>query len=245
MKNYRWGFLTIFLVLLLVLCGWWIVAKGHDAARDYVRIQYVATMIVLLGFCVGAGLMVKDRVDGVLIDDLNRVSLSRAQWLMWFILIVGGYFVEALWNVANNLGMPTIQNQLLVLLGISSGSAVTSTLINENKKTVQTAAPPPAAPGKTAVGLMSANVNAALANWSELYLGDQTGNDDVVDISRLQQIVITLLLGIAFVTLQWAALAAPGASGLTMPSFDDNSSFLWLLGISHAAYIANKATNKT
>jgi hypothetical protein len=28
------------------------------------------------------------------------------------------------------------------------------------------------------------------------------------------------------------------------PSFDDNSSFLWLLGLSHAAYLAYKAPTK-
>jgi hypothetical protein len=56
--------------------------------------------------------------------------------------------------------------------------------------------------------------------------------------------VITILLGIAFIALQWSALAKPDSTGLLMPSFDDNSSFLWLLGLSHAAYLAYKAPTK-
>jgi heme/copper-type cytochrome/quinol oxidase subunit 3 len=60
----------------------------------------------------------------------------------------------------------------------------------------------------------------------------------------LQQLVITVLLGIAFITLQWSALAKPGAAGLQLPTFDENSSFLWLLGLSHAAYLAYKAPTK-
>ena len=40
------------------------------------------------------------------------------------------------------------------------------------------------------------------------------------------------------------AVLARAATGLQLPSFDDNSSFLWLLGLSHAAYLAYKAPTK-
>jgi len=57
--------------------------------------------------------------------------------------------------------------------------------------------------------------------------------------------VVTILLAIAFISLQWAALAKPdAAAGMHMPSFDENSSFLWPLGLSHAAYLAYKAPTK-
>ena len=234
MKNHKWALFTIFFFLAFSACGWWIVVQGHNASLAQVRFQYIVTMALIFALCALTGWLVQERLDGVLVDDRNRISLSRAQWVMWFALIIGGYFVVALWNVANDLQMPIIQNQLLVLLGISSGSAVTSNLITESKK--------PDDPGDKTT--LARNTDSDDASWAELYLGEEVANSSTVDISRLQQLVITILLGIAFITLQWSALAKPEASGLQMPSFDDNSSFLWLLGLSHAAYIANKATPK-
>jgi hypothetical protein len=234
MKNHRWAWFTIFHFLAYSAVGWWIVVQGHNASLNLVRLQYIVMMGLIFVLCATTGWMVNGRIDGVLIDDRNRISLSRAQWILWFALIIGGYFVVALWNVANDLSMPVIQNQLLVLLGISSGSAVTSNLITEAKK--------PDSPTDTSK--LAVNASADDASWSELMLGEERANEKTVDISRLQQLVVTILLAIAFITLQWSALAKPGASGLLMPSFDDNSSFLWLLGISHAAYLAYKAPDK-
>jgi hypothetical protein len=233
-KTNKWALFTILFFLLFSACGWWIVVLGHDKSLTQVHTQYIGIMALIFALCAITGWLVQGRIDGVLIDDRNRVSLSRAQWVLWFALIIGGYFVAALWNVANGLQMPVIENQLLVLLGISSGSAVTSNLITEAKK--------PDDPGDKTT--LVKNADADDASWSELYLGEETANKSTVDISRLQQLVITILLAIAFISLQWAALARPDGAGLHMPSFDDNSSFLWLLGLSHAAYLAYKAPTK-
>ena len=251
----QWGLLTVAFVIVLSVLGYWIALSSENAVLGHIRVQYILVMIVLLGLCVIAGQIVCGRIDGILIDELNRISLSRAQWAMWFILIIGGYFAEALWNVANSFPIPIIQQDLLVLLGISSGSAVMSSIINQSKKAndsdaVQSAAD--AAPAKPTGappdnhGALDCNVDAKDASWAELYLGDEAADRSTVDISRLQQLVITLLLGITFVTLQWQTLvAAAKDTGLAMPTFDKNSSFLWLLGLSHAAYIAYKAPTHT
>jgi small-conductance mechanosensitive channel len=235
-KSNKWALFTILFFLLFSACGWWIVVQGHDKSLTQVHTQYIVTMALIFALCAITGWLVQGRIDGVLIDDRNRVSLSRAQWILWFALIIGGYFAAALWNVANGLTMPVIQNQLLVLLGISSGSAVTSNLIIEAKK--------PDDPADAGKATLAKNADADDASWSELYLGEEQANKSTVDISRLQQLVITILLAIAFISLQWAALAKPDDAGMHMPSFDDNSSFLWLLGLSHAAYLAYKAPTK-
>jgi hypothetical protein len=124
-------------------------------------------------------------------------------------------------------------------------------MIAETKKT-STRPAPPGAPGKptgaapSSIGVLDRNVSPDDASWAELYLGDEIADRATVDISRLQQLVISVLLAVIFITLQWAALVKSDAKlGLQMPSFDDNSSFLWLLGLSHAAYIAYKAPTKT
>ena len=86
------------------------------------------------------------------------------------------------------------------------------------------------------------NVNAADASWSELFMGEQAADRYVVDIGRLQKLIITVLLGIAYVVWLCNDLTAPKAAGLNMPSITDT--FVWLLGISNGAYLAAKAPTK-
>src|SRR5262245_40216968 len=248
----RGGVFTFALFAALIVCGAWIYARGQNQANYQIHAQYVVVMLVLLVFCAIAGrwLMNTRRFDGILIDERNRISLSRFQWVMWLALILGGYFTAALWNIANGAGAPLIQQDLLVLLGLSSGSAVTSGLIVEAKKhavatpdaRVAADAPPkPTGARAASIGELDMNMAPREASWAELYLGEEAADRSTIDISRLQQMIITVLLGITYVVLQWQALVKVKDGALAMPTFDDKSSFLWLLGLSHAAYIAYKA----
>jgi hypothetical protein len=238
---------------------------GVPKNTDYTRVQFLAVMAILLALCMLAGYLVKNRIDGILIDDRNRISLSRFQWVLWFILLLGAYYTESIWNIANNFGFPIIQPQLLALLGIASGSAVVAGLITDSKKATPTpAAPPPenkALPASTTlrsttppppiastgapVGSMAVNKAPEDASWSNLYLGDEVANDGVVDTGRLQSLVITVLLVVIYFSYLWKALIKAGDKGLEMPMVDgDANGFLWLLGLSHGAYLASKAVPK-
>lgn len=257
MKTYRWGWFTILFLLLLVACAIWIAHGG------LVRLKWpwFAVMAILVGMSMYAGCMINGRIDGILIDDRNRISLSRFQWVMWLVILLGGYFVEAVWNAAHFVDFPTMDPRLYVLLGIVSGTAVASNLIVENKKTpgaareIAHALPggPAAAPaGAPAVvaglgpdpvqGAMDVNASPADASWSELFMGEQAANRYVVDISRLQKLIITVLLGIAYLTWLCNDLTDPKAAGMNMPSITDT--FVWLLGLSNGAYLAAKAPTK-
>src|SRR5215831_8426150 len=130
MKNYRWAWFTILFLLLLTADAIWISHGGLTRLKW----PWFFVMAIIIGMSMWAGWMINGRIDGILIDERNRISLSRFQWVMWLALILGGYFTEALWNLANGAGAPVIQQDLLVLLGLSSGSAVTSGLIVEAKK---------------------------------------------------------------------------------------------------------------
>jgi hypothetical protein len=144
------------------------------------------------------------------------------------------------------------------LLGIVSGSAVASNLIVDNKKTQggqgnarqAAAAAPAAAVGQpNQVGVIDRNVTPAEASWADLFLGEEVGNRNVVDISRLQKLFVTVLLLVTYIYLIWRAFGGWwGANGYDMPEVSNQQSgqgFLWLLGISHAAYLASKATPKS
>lgn len=271
----KWGLLTVLFVLALAACAWWIAITAPSKDAGLLKWQFVVVELVLVALCVFAGLLVNSRMDGILIDDRNKISLSRFQWVVWVILILGGYYAEAIWNMSNGFSFPVIQTQLLALLGISSGSAVVSNIITDSKKaTPPTPAPAVAAPAAPAVagvapapaaapaamradaaviprsplrvGSMAANTQAVQASWRDLFVGDEVANDQTVDVSRLQKLIITILLAAAFMTFLWKALAdVEAAEGLLMPSFgEDSTGFLWLLGISHGAYLAQKAAPK-
>jgi kumamolisin len=271
-QPWRWAALTILFVGLLIACGTWISLSAKSSAVEYIQTQWLCVEAVMLGLCIVAGYAVNNRADGILIDETNRVSLARAQWVAWFIILLGGFFTESIWNIVagfapsvtsvtgsgaqavttvlHGAAFPFMQPDLYALLGIVTGSAITSSLIVDNKKAAPNAPPPPVNPQigqPTQQGLMDANVSPTEASWADLYLGEEVANRNTVDISRLQKLVITILLVMTYVQMLWGDLGtklAGGAKGFNeMPQVD--SSFLWLLGISHAAYLAYKATPKT
>jgi hypothetical protein len=94
------------------------------------------------------------------------------------------------------------------------------------------------------VGAIDVNREVKEASWSDLYLGEEVANRYGVDISRLQKLIITVLLVVAYVGWLWDDLTSKKTFS-AMPQVDDNGTFIWLVGISHAAYLAYKRTPKT
>src|SRR5205085_5661281 len=122
MRLGRWGSLVLIFVAVLGFCGVWILYPYPDS----LRVKWIVISLVIIGQCAVAGYMVNYRIDGILIDDRNRISLERFQWIAWLIVLLGGYFVECFANIAAGQQFPTIQPQLLILLGIVSASPVVS-----------------------------------------------------------------------------------------------------------------------
>jgi len=118
MRDLRWGSLVLLFVVALGCSGVWILYPYPDS----LRIKWIVISLLILGQCAVAGSMVNGRLDGILIDDRNRINLERFQWVAWLIVLLGGYFVECFANVAAGQSFPTIQPQLLILLGIVSAS---------------------------------------------------------------------------------------------------------------------------
>jgi hypothetical protein len=251
MKGKAWGALTLLLLILLVACAVWI---GRSSDHSQLRWQFAAIASVLVALCVVAGVLVNGRPEGILINDRNRMSLARVQWIAWIIVLLGAYFVEAVWNVAHSGDFPDMQTQLFGLLGIASVSPIVSSLIVDAKKRSpviptgqpdeQQALQPLAAgdfPGRK--GAMDVNYNVSDASWGDLYLGEEVANRYVVDVARLQKLIITALLILAYLIHLWKAFSPDGSGALDMPGV--GTTFLGLLGVSHGAYLADKATPKT
>jgi len=233
----------------------------HHTGADSPQWYWVLTVGLVIALCALAGYLVNQRIDGILINDRNRISLGRLQWVAWLIVLMSGLFVEALWNAGigadHGAAIPTMPDQLLALLGIVSGTTVVGGVISNSKKQTAPVAAPTAAGAASApvaagdsplnAGQMDANASPAEASWADLYLGEEVANRYVVDISRLQKLLITIILVGIYIGWLWNELHGKGPFP-SLPGLgadNGNNTFLWLLGISHAGYIASKATPKT
>lgn len=174
---------------------------------------------------------------GVLIDQRNKITLSRFQLVLWTLLVVATIIVEgmlnAIWGVKGPLDL-AVPHQLWILLGLSSGSAVAAPIVLGMK-------PPQNLHTK------DPNTHA----WYDMFYGDEVGNADQVDFSKVQQFFLTVVLVVAYATEIIMILLTPGIPpGATttdkmtyFPSLDDG--LLALMGVSQVAYIAYKAVPQT
>ncbi len=114
----------------------WLGGSAHAAAtRPW---SWIITLVLLLIFMVIAGDGITGRWDGVLIDQRNKMSLSRLQLVLWTALIVSALVTAAVSNIAlgsSNALAIAVPPQVWIALGISASSLVGSPLIL-NQKTI-------------------------------------------------------------------------------------------------------------
>ena len=71
-----------------------------DAGRAFsLRMPMIAMMASLVLLTIAAGLGVLGRPLGLFIDNRNRISLTRIQFAIWLVILVGGLATYALFNV--------------------------------------------------------------------------------------------------------------------------------------------------
>jgi hypothetical protein len=240
-------------------------------------------IIVLLAlFALLAGRAVTGLACGLLIDDRNKMSLSRFQTALWTVVVVSAILVSAFSNVGfESKGKITakvskdskivsprkltlgkqefllpgdgpldfeIPQDLWLILGISVTSLVGSPLIRQGKKAQD---PDPGELNKTinelgaqgkenAVnqGLVIVNKDPKDAHWSDLFQAEETGNGAHLDLGKVQNFYFTVILVFGY-GAALAGLFAKSDPILALPVFSQGA--VALLGISHAAYLANKA----
>jgi hypothetical protein len=171
---------------------------------------------------------------GVLMDQRGRYSLSNLQLVMWSIIVLsllsGVFWGRLVDGVANPLSF-SIPANVLGLLGISAASTATATAVKASKDATRAAS-------------VAASASQDKPRFSQVFMAEEgAGADKVVDISKYQNFVITLVLGVAYVALAIHAIdhTATAASFKALPNFSSN--ILVLLGISHGAYVAGKLPN--
>ncbi|MEK6406026.1 MAG: hypothetical protein AABN34_03585 [Acidobacteriota bacterium] len=138
---------------------------------------------------------------------LGPFSLARTQMAFWFFMVIGAFVL--IWMITGNTD--TITEGVLVLIGISAGTALGATAIDSGKRNTTTTRP---RPGDESKGLLND------------LLGDGTG----ITFHRFQIVVWTIVLGLVF--------ARSVMSHLAMPDF--GTSLLTLMGISSGTYLGMK-----
>jgi hypothetical protein len=243
---------------------------------------FILTMGSILLLMLAAGLATKGLWFGVLIDDRNRISMSRTQQVAWTTLLIAAMAIMGWFNAAGISLIdqsaqsawdlfPYMPGALWAALGINLvATPYLSDVILDRKDPQRTAAlrdpqSPDGASDPTAPpGLMvrqfvqparlDINGSSSEASWTDLITGETKGSERELDVSRIQHLVISgTLLTSYFMSLAAAvgdisgesimkAIAANMSIFTNMPGVG-TTTFLGLLGVSHAGYLVFKANS--
>lgn len=203
----------------------------------------VNSWIAVMGLILACFLITADgttgRAIGVLIDDRNKVSLSRFQMVIWTMLIMSAIAVIFVWRATDNAATSTaitLDPQLIALMGISTTSLVGSPFIKKRqggvKLTVLNAA------GGARAGELVHNDDFSHASWADMFMGEKSDDHTILDLGKVQMFLFTILLVVTYGYAIYELLAQPTVPD-TLPDVGDM--MVALLGISHGGYLINKA----
>ncbi|MER9216901.1 hypothetical protein NKI54_33825 [Mesorhizobium sp. M0663] len=238
-----------------------IIGVKNVAGTRSILLQLFCATLGIAGLAIALGLGTKGRVDGIWIDERNRVSLARAQVTLWTIVALGGFATIALFNVG--LGAPTsfpqIPASIAAALGIAFASPMISALILNSRglEDVTTIGASKrdtkdfsdrgsflAAPSTA----LDARDDPTEASIADVFMGEQVADSAYVDISRLQNVVltVTLVLGyFAMLTEQLRAIAPDSILTGLVHLPDPGAAFTAVLLVSHATYLGTKVYKTT
>lgn len=221
-----------------------------------------AGLITITLIYLGLGVNNHPKWYGVLIEkDRNRTSLSRLQVTLWTIVIISAYLAVALIrtmpdaldsipsdcqasDASDCLPQPlniAFPNEIWLALGISTISFAGSSLIKNNKRNNYKVSLQPNA--ETAI----VPYKAEEPKLSDIFYGDDEGNKDSIDLSKVQMFFFTIALITVYIfaigsfITNTQLIRAPHI--FEFPSF--STSMTIILGISHAGYLFIKAPGKT
>ncbi|WP_213956932.1 hypothetical protein [Variovorax sp. dw_954] len=219
------------------------------------------------------GVGVTGQRAGILWTSRNTYSLSRLQLTLWTWIVLSALMTTVICRMyylllprgtggfagAMNVVIPA---ELLQVMGISIASATLTPLILSAKSqpspsitaqpdAVSTAQLDAAADRIGAPIQALGSVMVRDANFPPLFIdlfqGDEIGKAGLVDIGKVQQAIVSLVLIVGYLCIlinlfaTGDAQATPKVAGTTeLPPL--SSAVVYLLGISHAGYLALKAT---
>ena len=225
---------------------------GTNSAISAITSTWLWIMFVMVLFVLLASALCTDYwLFGWLINEQKRVSLSRLQMFLWTIVVLSAFVTAVFANLHfKHYGEAVaiaIPQELWLAMGISTTSLVGSALILETKKVKE----------PTEVKLKDLTDRAGVLDnrqdpptLLDLIQGEEVANRDMVDLTRLQNLLFTFVLvgsymaslGAMFTQLVTPAQGQDIATNFPITAFPSlGSSAIALLTISHAGYLAAKA----
>jgi hypothetical protein len=212
---------------------------------------WVSELIWIAGLFVMIGISLNGYWFGLLVDGRNKIALSRLQMLLWTILFAGTLFVVYAWNIqhakpdemANALTL-VVPTTAWLLMGMAGVSAAGSPAILSAKSPPDPAGPPPPAPAdrtKFLDGMVVKRRAGESPRWSDIVLGDEAGNADVIDISKIQQLFLSIIAVVVYAYAIGQTIASAKDIVAKLPAMDGG--FLALIGASHATYLVYKGVS--
>jgi hypothetical protein len=187
----------------------------------------ISGLAAVLGFAVVPG----RGVFGILVDRRGRFSLTHFQLVAWTIVVlslISGVFWGRLVDGVDDPLSFSIPDNVLGLLGITLGSSIATSVVKSAKD-------------QTAGERIAASNSVDRPHFAQIFLQEEGAfADKVIDIAKFQNFIITLVLLVAYVALAIQTIndATSAAEVTGLPDF--SGTFLTLLGISHATYVAGK-----
>ncbi len=241
--------------LIVMLVGMTVAAIVAPAPWNWI---IVAALMVV--FLIVIGLKTAGRVAGVLINERKLMSLSRFQTVLWTIIILSAYFTIAVARIfVKNISDPlniSLDWHLWALMGISITSLVGTPLIQATKKqnaptdnATQKAANAVNEGKKEEVdmyreGILYGNPDVTDARITDMFEGDEVGNTQFLDLSKVQMFFFTVIAALSYVVILFNMIASTNPANITsFPVLPDG--LIAILGISHAGYLTNKAVDHT
>jgi len=232
---------------------------GAPAVMQDPAAAWLVSLAAMTAFAGAVGWAINNRPAGLIIDNRNRVSLSKLQAMAWTLMVLSALATAVITRIRLGFADPvdiTVPQELLAVMGISATSLVAAPMLLSLKANED---PPPGQVATTAaklgddghghgVGKVYARTSASRASWLDLFRGDDTGNAASPDLSKMQQFLITVVVLIIYASGLWKAFAGPEFvtdESNAAPFFTAfpalSTSMVWLVGISHAGYLAYKA----
>jgi len=152
------------------------------------HICWIISALVIVSLAALAGKITRDAWTGILVDERGRFSLNHLQIVMWTVLVLSSVmavFLARLFAGESSLLAFAIPQELLILMGISVGSAVVASAAKGAKD----------APGSGArvarlgtqfrlAGGETRTISAHFGQVFQVEEGDRA--DEVVDITKFQ-----------------------------------------------------------
>jgi len=203
-------------------------------------VGWVVAAVALVAIGVAVGIVSTGHSGGVLVDTRGRYSLSRLQLTVWLLVVLSLLIGVTAARLATRGTAPldfTVPPEVLGILGLSMGTTVVAGAVKANKSSRR-----------------SAYVADTPRGWRPrgrdvLLVEEGPEAERTVDLTKLQNLLLTAFLAVAYVGLAVHTFLGMGETGSASPADitalpSMSPTFLTLLAISQAGYVGGKLPDR-